>query len=60
MPGRQKTLEDLFLHTLKDIYYAERKILKTLPRMAKAAESKELKQAFETHREETQGQVERL
>jgi ferritin-like metal-binding protein YciE len=60
MPGRQKTLDDLFLHTLKDIYYAERKILKTLPRMAKAAESKELKQAFETHREETQGQVERL
>jgi ferritin-like metal-binding protein YciE len=60
MPAKQKTLDDLFLHTLKDIYYAERKILKNLPKMAKAAESQELKQAFETHREETQGQIERL
>jgi ferritin-like metal-binding protein YciE len=60
MPAKQKTLDDLFLHTLKDIYYAERKILKNLPRMAKATESEELKQAFETHREETQGQIERL
>src|SRR5688500_35990 len=60
MPAKQKTLDDLFLHTLKDIYYAERKILKTLPKMAKAAESPELRQAFEKHREETQGQIERL
>jgi ferritin-like metal-binding protein YciE len=60
MPAKQKTLDDLFLHTLKDIYYAERKILKNLPRMAKATESEELRQAFETHREETQGQIERL
>lgn len=60
MPAKQKTLDDLFLHTLKDIYYAERKILKNLPRMAKATESEELKQAFETHREETQGQIERI
>jgi ferritin-like metal-binding protein YciE len=60
MPAKQKTLDDLFVQTLKDIYYAERKILKSLPRMAKAAESKELKQAFNTHREETQGQIERL
>ncbi len=60
MPAKQKTLDDLFLHTLKDIYYAERKILKNLPRMAKAAESEELRKAFETHREETQGQIERL
>ena len=60
MAAKQKTLEDLFLQTLKDIYYAERKILKSLPRMAKVAESAELKQAFETHREETQGQIERL
>jgi ferritin-like metal-binding protein YciE len=60
MPAKPKTLDDLFLHTLKDIYYAERKILKTLPKMAKAAESEELRQAFETHREETQGQIERL
>jgi ferritin-like metal-binding protein YciE len=60
MPAKAKTLDDLFLQTLKDIYYAERKILKSLPRMAKAAESTELKQAFNTHREETQGQIERL
>jgi ferritin-like metal-binding protein YciE len=53
-------LNDLFLHTLKDVFYAEKQILKALPRMAKAAESEELKQAFETHREETQGQIERL
>jgi ferritin-like metal-binding protein YciE len=53
-------LNDLFLHTLKDVYYAEKQILKSLPKMAKAAESEELKQAFETHREETQGQIERL
>ena len=59
MAAKEKTLDDLFLHTLKDIYYAEKQILKALPRMAKAAESEELKQAFETHREETQGQIER-
>ena len=59
MPAKRKTLDDLFFHTLKDIYYAERKILKNLPRMAKATESGELRQAFETHREETQGQIER-
>jgi ferritin-like metal-binding protein YciE len=60
MPAKQKTLDDLFLHTLKDIYYAERKILKNLPRMAKATESEELRKAFETHRDETQGQIERI
>ncbi len=60
MPAKEKTLNDLFLHTLKDVYYAEKQILKSLPKMAKAAESEELKQAFETHREETQGQIERL
>lgn len=55
-----KTLDDLFLDTLKDIYYAERQILKALPKMAKAAESPELRAAFEKHRDETEGQVERL
>ncbi|WP_230533442.1 YciE/YciF ferroxidase family protein [Microvirga roseola] len=60
MPAKDKTLEDLFLHTLKDVLYAEKQILKALPRMAKAADSDELKQAFEQHREETQGQIERL
>ncbi len=56
----QKMLQDLFYDTLKDIYYAERQILKALPKMARAAQSEKLKQAFEKHRDETQGQVERL
>ncbi|MDE1991410.1 MAG: ferritin-like domain-containing protein [Rhizobiaceae bacterium] len=55
-----KTLEDLFYDTLKDIYYAERQILKALPKMARAAQSAELKAGFEKHLEETEGQVERL
>jgi ferritin-like metal-binding protein YciE len=55
-----KSMEDLFIHTLKDIYYAEKQILKNLPKMAKQAKSPELKQAFEKHREETEGQIERL
>ncbi|MBE9603592.1 ferritin-like domain-containing protein [Acetobacteraceae bacterium H6797] len=55
-----KTMDDLFLHTLKDIYYAERQILKSLPKMAKAAQSEELKQGFTMHREQTQQQIERL
>ena len=56
----EKTLESLFYEQLKDIYYAERKILKALPKMARGAQSDALRQAFETHREETEGQVERL
>jgi ferritin-like metal-binding protein YciE len=56
----EKTLDDLFLDTLKDIYYAEKQILKTLPKMAKAATSPELKAGFEQHLEETEGQIERL
>jgi ferritin-like metal-binding protein YciE len=56
----QKNLNDLTLNFLRDIYYAERQILKALPKMAKAAESDQLKQAFQTHREETEHQVERL
>lgn len=55
-----RSMEDLFLHTLKDIYYAERQILRTLPRMMKKAGSPELKKAFETHRDETERQIERL
>lgn len=55
-----KQLEDLFLDTLKDIYYAERQILKALPKMAKAATSAELKAGFEQHQAETETQVERL
>src|SRR4051812_28586335 len=55
-----KTLNDLMLTFMQDIYYAERQILKALPKMAKAAQYEELKQALMHHREETQGQVERL
>ena len=56
----EKTLDDLFHDTLKDIYYAERKILSALPKMAKAAQSEELKAAFLKHRDQTETQVERL
>lgn len=60
MAKQPKKLDQLFHDTLKDIYYAEKKILATLPKMAKAAQSEELKAAFEKHRGETEGQVERL
>ena len=59
MPN-QKNLKDLFSETLKDIYFAEKQILRALPKMAKEASSPELKQAFETHRDQTEGHVERL
>src|SRR6266536_258578 len=55
-----KTMNDLFLHLLKDIYYAEKQILKALPKMVKAAETSELKRALEKHQHETEGQVQRL
>ena len=60
MAKKQKTLDDLFHETLKDIYYAEKKILTALPKMAKAAQSEELLAAFEKHEGETEGQVDRL
>ena len=56
----EKTLDDLFLDTLKDIYYAEKQIVKTLPKMAKAAQSADLKAGFEQHAEESEVHVERL
>ena len=56
----EKTLDDLFLDTLKDIYYAEKQIVKTLPKMAKAAQSEELRAGFEQHAVESEGHVERL
>ncbi len=55
-----KTLEDLFLDTLKDIYYAERKILKALLKMKRAATNENLAKAFEKHYAETEEQIERL
>lgn len=57
---REMTLDDLFLDTLKDIYYAEKRILKALPKMAKAAESPKLRKGFERHLAQTEGHVERL
>lgn len=55
-----KTLESLFHDTLRDIYYAERKILKSLPKMARAAQSEALQAAFRKHKDQTEGQIERL
>src|SRR6266702_8838053 len=56
----EKDLNELFLDTLKDIYYAEKQILKALPKMAKAARSDKLRAALEKHHGETEGKVERL
>jgi ferritin-like metal-binding protein YciE len=55
-----KSLHDLFVNLLRDMYYAEKQILKALPKMAKKADSDELRQAFEHHLKETEGQVQRL
>jgi ferritin-like metal-binding protein YciE len=60
MPTTAKSLDALFHDTLKDIYFAEKKILSTLPKMAKAAQNADLKAAFEKHRDETEQHVERL
>lgn len=56
----EKTLNDLFLDTLKDIYYAEKQILKALPKMARASQSEDGKAAFLKHKEQTEGQIDRL
>ncbi len=53
-------LEELFLYELRDTYDAEKQLVKALPKMAKAASSDELRQAFENHLQETERQVERL
>ncbi len=58
--AKPKTLEDAFYETLKDVYYAEKQSVRALKKSAKAAQSDELRQAFQTHAEESQGQVERL
>jgi len=60
MATKPKTLNDAFYETLKDVYYAERQSVKALKKSAKAAEHDELRQAFETHAEESAQQVERL
>ncbi|MBH0238958.1 YciE/YciF ferroxidase family protein [Methylobrevis albus] len=58
--AKEMTLDDLFLDTLKDVYHAEKQVLRALPKMAKSATSDELRQAFETHLQETDGQIQRL
>jgi ferritin-like metal-binding protein YciE len=58
--AKEKELRDLFVDTLRDIYFAEKKILAALPKMAKATNSPKLKAAFEKHEAETDGQVDRL
>jgi ferritin-like metal-binding protein YciE len=60
MARKERDLNDLFLDGLKDIYFAEKKILTALPKMAKAAQSEELSAAFEKHRRQTEEQVSRL
>ena len=58
--AKEKTLNDLFLETMKDVYYAEKQASRMMPKMAKAVRNPELRQALETHREESEGQVDRL
>ena len=58
--AKMKKLEDLFHDTLKDVYFAEKKVLISLPKMAKAAQHAELKAAFKKHLGETEGQIDRL
>ena len=58
--AKEKTLEDAFYETLKDVFYAEKASVRALKKSAKAAQSPQLKQAFETHAEESANQVERL
>lgn len=55
-----ETFEDLFLHQLQDVYYAENQITKALPKMIDKATDPALKQGFQTHLRETEGQIERL
>lgn len=56
----KKSLNDLFVHALKDIYNAEKQLVKALPKMAKGASSEKLRTAIESHLQETEGHVERL
>ena len=58
--GDIRTMDDLFVHQLQDIYYAENQITKALPQMIQKATDPQLKQAFQTHLAETQNQIRRL
>jgi ferritin-like metal-binding protein YciE len=55
-----KTMNDLFIHQLQDVYYAEKQLVKALPKMAEKATDPQLKQGFLTHLDETNGHVKRL
>ena len=55
-----KSLDDLFVHTLQDVYYAEQKITKALPKMIEKVSDTQLQEAFRSHLEETKGQIKRL
>src|SRR5437763_1343821 len=58
--AKMTTLEDLFVHALKDIHNAEKQLLKALPKMAKAATSEKLQAGFEEHLQQTEGHVDRI
>ena len=60
MAEKEKGLQELFVHTLKDVYFAENAITKALPKMIKAASNKDLKAGFEKHLKETEKQITRL
>jgi ferritin-like metal-binding protein YciE len=60
MAGKQKSMQDLLIQEMRDTYNAEQQLVRALPRLAKAATAPELRQAFETHMEETRGQIDRL
>lgn len=60
MAKQPKDLNDLFYEMLRDIYYAEKQILRSLPKMAKAAQSPDLRRAFEKHLDQTETQIDRL
>src|SRR5512144_1226461 len=60
MASKMSTLEDLFVDLLKDLYSAEKQLVKALPKMAKAAQASDLQKAFQDHLKQTEGQVERI
>jgi ferritin-like metal-binding protein YciE len=60
MASKMSTLEDLYMDLLKDLYSAEKQLVKALPKMAKNAQSPDLQRAFQEHLRQTEGQVERI
>lgn len=60
MASKMTTLEDLYTDMLKDLYSAEKQLVKALPKMAKAAQSSDLQRAFQEHLKQTEGHVERI